>query len=130
MPDGIVNFIITVLLLYSRKNCGTITNYQQARVFFSYNISLITECKISFLLIICSSSDRAMHCTSLVFLFKVSVHFTKDDFTKTETLARTLHEQALNTAHHLRNSGSSDGTLDFKIYYSGCIVQKILNFDP
>ena len=73
-----------------------------------------------------------MHCTSLVFLFQVSVHFInlKDDFTKTETLARTLHEQALNTAHYLRNGGSSDGTLDFKIYYSGCIVQKILNFDP
>ena len=49
---------------------------------------------------------------------------------ETETLAQTLHEQALNTAHYLRNGGSSDGTINFKIYYSGCIVQKNLNFDP
>jgi hypothetical protein len=31
MPDGIVNFMITVFRLYSRKNCGT--KYRQARVF-------------------------------------------------------------------------------------------------
>jgi hypothetical protein len=30
----------------------------------------------------------------------------------------------------LRNSGSSDGIVNTKIYYSGCIVQKKLNFDP
>ena len=72
----------------------------------------------SFLLIICSLSDRVMHCTCLVnLLFNYSVHFIslKDDITKTETLALTLHEQALNTAHYVRNSGSSDGTLNFKI---------------
>ena len=35
MCDGIVNFMITVFRLYSRKNCGT--KYRQARVFLLYN---------------------------------------------------------------------------------------------
>ena len=35
MRDKIVNFMITVFRLYNRKNCGTITNYQQRRVFSS-----------------------------------------------------------------------------------------------
>jgi hypothetical protein len=30
----------------------------------------------------------------------------------------------------LRNSGSSDGIVNIKVYYSGCIVQKNFNFDP
>ena len=100
-------------------------NYQLSTskgFFFLYNISPITECKMfSFVLIICSSSVRAMHCTCLVFVVQLF-----SSLPKTETLAWTLHEQALNTAHYLRNGGSSDGTL----YYSGCIVQKNLNFDP
>ena len=42
------------------------------------------------------------------FLLVYSVHCIslKDDLIKTETLVWTLHEQALNTAHYLRNSGS------------------------
>ena len=42
MPNRVVNFIITVFRLYSRKNCGTTAKYQQARVFFLYNISICT----------------------------------------------------------------------------------------
>ena len=38
MCDGIVNFMITVFRLYSRKNCGT--KYRQARVFLLYNTGL------------------------------------------------------------------------------------------
>ena len=89
MPDGIVNFMISVFRLCSKKNCRTTGP--------TIKMSLVT-----FSLIICSSSDRAMHCTRLVF---VHFHFIslKDDFTKTETLARTLHdEQAFSTAHYLR----------------------------
>ena len=42
MPDGVVNFMIMVFRWYSSKNCGTTGNYEQARVFFLYNISLCT----------------------------------------------------------------------------------------
>ena len=70
-------------------------------------------------------------------LFNYSVYFRslKDDFTKIRTLARTLHEreqpeQALGRNSTLRNSRFSDGIVNIKIYYSGCIVQKNLNFDP
>ena len=65
------------------------------------------------------------------FFYNNSVHFRslKDDFTKIRTLARTLHEQALRNST-LRNSEFSDGIVNIKIYYSGCIVQQNLNFDP
>jgi hypothetical protein len=87
-----------------------------------------------FFIIICSSlmhvqEQRTVH---VYFLFyNNSVHFRslKDDFTKIRTLARTLHEQALRNST-LRNSEFSDGIANIKIYYSGCIVQQNLNFDP
>jgi hypothetical protein len=48
---------------------------------------------------------------------------------KIRTLARTLHEQAVRNST-LRNSGSSDGIENIKIYYSGCIVQNKFKFRP
>ena len=80
----------------------------------------ISVFEFCFLLIICSSLYRAMHCTCLFLLFNYSVHFRslKDDFVKIRNST-------------LRNcSGSSDGIVNIKIYYFGCIVQKNLNFDP
>ena len=71
MPDGVVSFMIMVFRWYGSKNCGTTSNYERARVFFLYNISLCTG-------LFCTglwASDRGMHCTCLV--ISSGRHFVK-----------------------------------------------------
>jgi hypothetical protein len=73
--------------------------------------------------------QRTVHVYFLFYNYSVHFRSLKNDFTKIRTLARTLHEQALRNST-LRNSEFSDGIVNIKIYYSGCIVQQNLNFDP
>jgi hypothetical protein len=77
------------------------------------------------------NNDFAINFTILAPYLIIQLFSLKDDFTKIRTLARTLHERAVrNSRPTLRNSGSSEGKVNFKIYYSDCIVPKNLNFDP